>query len=201
MAPRYVVEESGRPGARAWNAFTDWRRARRLAGASALAGLVPPPAAWAAFGRSVVDPPARIPAPERMWVGDDVLIGEGAWFSVLKAFAEVDPRVVIGDRVRIGRFGAFGVVGELIIEPGVVIGDFALVVDTIHPFECADRLPATSRPRPVRIGEGAVLGTHAVVLPGVTIGAGARVAHHAVVGSDVAPGATVGGYPARPHRR
>ena len=51
---------------------------------------------------------------------------------------------------------------------------------------------------PTRVGRGASIGSHATILPDVTIGAGALVAAGAVVTRDVQPGATVAGVPARP---
>jgi maltose O-acetyltransferase len=50
---------------------------------------------------------------------------------------------------------------------------------------------------PVTIGRGASVGTEAVILPGVTVGAGAVVAAGAVVTGDVPPGVVVAGVPAR----
>jgi len=48
----------------------------------------------------------------------------------------------------------------------------------------------------IRVGEGAMIGAGAVVLPGVEIGAGARVAANSLVSEDVPPGTTVAGVPA-----
>jgi acetyltransferase-like isoleucine patch superfamily enzyme len=50
----------------------------------------------------------------------------------------------------------------------------------------------------VEVGEGALIGIGAVVLPGKKIGAWAVVGAGAVVTKDVAPNATVVGVPARP---
>ena len=50
---------------------------------------------------------------------------------------------------------------------------------------------------PVRIGDRVWVGTRAVILKGVTIGAGAVVAAGAVVTKDVPAGAVVGGMPAK----
>jgi len=53
---------------------------------------------------------------------------------------------------------------------------------------------------PVRIEDHAWVSSHAIVLPGVTIGEGAVVAAGAVVTKDVPPYTLVGGNPARPIR-
>ncbi len=50
----------------------------------------------------------------------------------------------------------------------------------------------------VTLGDFSWIGTRAIVLPGVTIGAGAVVAAGAVVNKDVAPWTIVGGVPAKP---
>jgi acetyltransferase-like isoleucine patch superfamily enzyme len=135
--------------------------------------------------------------PDCIVIGDDVVIQDNVWLSVVRVFDDVTPRLVFEDGVWVGRGSAFGIAGECVVERGAIIGDFAMIVDTIHPPETRARLETVSRPMPVRIGAGAVLGTHVSVLPGVTIGAGARVEHHSVVGSNVAPGDYVAGYPAR----
>jgi acetyltransferase-like isoleucine patch superfamily enzyme len=50
----------------------------------------------------------------------------------------------------------------------------------------------------IHVGERAMIGAGAVVLPGVRIGAGAQVAANSLVAADVPPGATVAGVPATP---
>lgn len=160
--------------------------------------VAPAPHAFARFGRSVIVPPARVENPQYIEIGDGVVIHEHVWFSVVPKFLpETVPRVVIGDHVRIGRCCQLSVVGEVTIERGAIIGDFVQIGDTFHPYEAQDRLAALTPSVPVRIGRGAILGSHVVVLPGVVIGAGAYVEHHSVVGRDVPPGAFVAGSPAR----
>jgi acetyltransferase-like isoleucine patch superfamily enzyme len=173
------------------------RRQYRIA-LNTVANLSSPPAReWGRLGRARILPPVLVRHPDCIRIGDDVVVQENVWFSVVRAFPDIEPRLVIEDGVWVGRGSAFGVAGECIVERGAVIGDFAMIVDTIHPPETRDRADAVARPAPVRIGAGAVLGTHVVVLPGVTIGAGARVEHQSVVAKDVPPGARVAGYPAR----
>ena len=67
----------------------------------------------------------------------------------------------------------------------VVIGDYATLSPGVH---------ISGR---VQIGAGVLLGTGAAVLPGRTIGDNASVGAQAAVASDVEPGATVVGVPAR----
>jgi len=54
------------------------------------------------------------------------------------------------------------------------------------------------RKGPVEIGKNVLIGANCTVLPGVRIGDGAVISAHSLVNSDVAPGAFVGGVPARP---
>ena len=79
------------------------------------------------------------------------------------------------------------------LEEGTVIVDFDHVIDDVEQPIRAQPLEATA----VTIGAGARIGLGASVLRGVTVGAQATVGPHAVVTRDVAPGASVGGVPAR----
>jgi maltose O-acetyltransferase len=61
---------------------------------------------------------------------------------------------------------------------------------------CHEFLQEEYRTGDVVVGERAMIGAGAVVLPGVTIGADAQVAANSLVTEDVPPGATVAGVPA-----
>jgi acetyltransferase-like isoleucine patch superfamily enzyme len=63
---------------------------------------------------------------------------------------------------------------------------------------CHEFLQAEYRTGAVVIGERAMIGAGAVVLPGVEVGADAEVAANSLVTEDVPPGTTVAGVPARP---
>ncbi|MFO7768975.1 MAG: DapH/DapD/GlmU-related protein [bacterium] len=79
---------------------------------------------------------------------------------------------------------------ELIhLGPGVVVSFRVTIVAHDH---------VTDTVAPVRVERDAFLGTGAILLPGVRVGAGAVVAAGAVVTGDVGEGVTVGGVPARP---
>jgi acetyltransferase-like isoleucine patch superfamily enzyme len=63
---------------------------------------------------------------------------------------------------------------------------------------CHEYLQDEYRLGEVVVGERAMVGAGAVVLPGVDIGADAQVAANSLVDRDVPPGATVAGVPAEP---
>jgi acetyltransferase-like isoleucine patch superfamily enzyme len=183
---------------RAW--FSDYRRVRKMA-RDLRRGTVPPvPERFGSFGTSFIVPPVRVDSPQYIFIGDGVHVMEYAWFAIFKRFDDVEPRMVVGDRTRIGRYCQFSCVGEILVEEDVGISDCVLLADTSHHYD-DPTLPwyrqAMIRPKPVVIRAGAAVGYAAVILPGVTVGARAYVSEGAVVGEDVPPGAVVAGNPAR----
>lgn len=82
------------------------------------------------------------------------------------------------------------------IEEGVNIGPGVIIVAHDSAYHCIDpNLPIFSGM--VIIKKNAYIGSGAIILPGVTVGARAIVAAGAVVRNDVLPGTIVGGIPAR----
>jgi serine O-acetyltransferase len=82
---------------------------------------------------------------------------------------------------------------------GVVIGETAEVGDDVLMYQGAV-LGGTSSERVKRhptIGDGVVIGTHAVILGNITVGDGAKVGSGSVVIESVPAGATVVGVPGR----
>jgi acetyltransferase-like isoleucine patch superfamily enzyme len=158
------------------------------------------PSDFGAFGTgSFVVPPSRITLPDRVFVGSGVTIHEGTWLSVVHGHDDIIPELIIGDRVRIGRFSHIACVGRVELGPDVMISDKVLICDAFHGYEDvtirAQDHPV-SRPRPVVIGAGAVVAIGALILPGVHIGENAYVADWAVVSKSVPAGAIVAGNPA-----
>lgn len=81
---------------------------------------------------------------------------------------------------------------ELItIEDNAIIGYDATIL-------CHEYLQEEYRTGEVVIGENAMVGAGAIILPGVHVGANARVAANSLVARDVPPGTTVAGVPAEP---
>jgi UDP-2-acetamido-3-amino-2,3-dideoxy-glucuronate N-acetyltransferase len=124
-------------------------------------------------------------------------IGDG---TRIGAFVEIQRGAVIGARCKIQShtFICDGVE----IGDGVFVGHGVMFVNDKTPRAITSS-GALARESdwvllPVRVGDGAAIGSGAVVLGGVTIGADALVGAGAVVTRDVAEGEVVAGVPARP---
>lgn len=130
---------------------------------------------------------------ETFEIGDGVFIGAMSFLQ-----GRFDGRCVIGDRVWIGPQSYFDA-RDLVLEDDVGWGPGAKVLGSAHIGEPADRpiIRTDLVIEPVRVRAWADIGTHAVLLPGVTVGKGAIVGAGAVVTNDVAPFAVVAGVPAR----
>jgi len=77
----------------------------------------------------------------------------------------------------------------------ITIGDDA-IVGYDATILCHEYLQDELRTGEVVVGERAMIGAGAVILPGVHVGADAQVAANSLVTEDVPPGATVAGVPA-----
>ncbi|MEF8814870.1 MAG: acyltransferase [Halovenus sp.] len=77
------------------------------------------------------------------------------------------------------------------VEDDALIGYDATVL-------CHEFLQEEYRTGPVHIGERAMVGAGATILPGVVVGDGARIAANSLVAEDVPAGTTVAGVPATP---
>jgi acetyltransferase-like isoleucine patch superfamily enzyme len=183
----------------------DARRNRQISALTARTLTPPPPRAFASFGRrSVVVPPARVSMPQAIHIGDDVVIHEHAWFSVVAAVEGTVPKLTIGDRTNIGAQSHIACVGEIEIGADVLTAARIFIGDTYHGYEEVGR-PVIDQPMAapakVTIGDGAFVGINAAILQGVTVGEQAYIGAGAVVTSDVEPRTLVVGNPARPVRR
>ena len=150
-------------------------------------------------------------------MGDGVTIGTGVKFKHLETF-RIGDGVFIGDSVHLqGRFDGEADIGAgtwigpqayldaraLFIGKDVGWGPGAKVLGSQHTGEPAD-LPIIRTDleiKPVRVEDGADVGTGATLLPGVRIGKGAIVGAGAVVTKDVPPMTVAAGVPAKPIRK
>lgn len=110
-------------------------------------------------------------------------------------YTECGKNIFIGKNVFINCCCHFQDWGGVYIGDNALIGShvvFATVNHGRNPIERSDNVPA-----PIHIGKNVWIGSHATVLPGVTIGDNAIVAAGAVVSKDVPENTVVGGVPAK----
>jgi len=119
--------------------------------------------------------------------------------TTIGPFVEIQRGVRIGARCKISSHSF--VCSGVTIEDEVFVGHGVMFTN--------DRYPRATTPDgcvqgaedwtliPTVVRRGASIGTHATILPGVTVGEGALVAAGAVVTHDVPPYAIVAGVPAR----
>ncbi|HEY8370537.1 MAG TPA: acyltransferase [Thermodesulfobacteriota bacterium] len=137
-------------------------------------------------------------------LGDDVAIDGVS--SLIAAKVHDRPVFEVGDRVFLGHQLTVSVAERVTIGSDVLVSDRVMIADNDgHPLDPARRAAghpvAAADVRPVRIEDGAWIGTRAVILKGVTVGRGAVVASGSVVTRDVPPYSVVAGNPARVVRR
>lgn len=115
------------------------------------------------------------------------------------AFVEVQKNAMIGARCKISSHSF--ICEGVRIEDEVFVGHGVMFINDKHPRATtaggAPQNESDWKVTPTRVARGASIGSGAVILCGVTIGANAMIGAGAVVTRDVPPGATVAGNPAR----
>jgi acetyltransferase-like isoleucine patch superfamily enzyme len=103
-------------------------------------------------------------------------------------------RIVIGEHTVIGDSVFLDGRSGLTIGKNVNLGSHVTIYTRQHDIDAADFAEVGA---PVRIDDYAYIGSHAIILPGVTVGCGGVVGAGSVVTKDVEPYTLVAGVPAR----
>ena len=137
-----------------------------------------------------------------IWIGEDVLIAADVTLSAGMGPGQemiTDPVVRIGDRCLIGR--GTSIIGHLAIEIGddVFTGMNVYITDQNHGYENLDEPIGKQLPneQPVSIGEGAWIGSGAIILPGSKIGDHVVIGANSVVTGEIPSYSVAVGSPAR----
>lgn len=104
--------------------------------------------------------------------------------------------IELGDDVSLAGFIHIWGGGGVQVGNRVMIGSHTAITSVTHDYS-AETMYGTVVVNPVIIKDDVWIGSHAVILPGVTIGEGAVVGAGCVVTRDVPPRAIVTGVPGR----
>lgn len=113
------------------------------------------------------------------------------------------PLLIIGDDVELGDDNNISCISPLVISDGVLTGRRVMINDNLHGEITHEQLQIMPKNRPlvskgpITIGKNVWIGEMAIILGGVTIGEGAVIGAHAVVTKDVPAYSVVAGIPAK----
>ena len=140
----------------------------------------------------------------RRWSNELIDIGEGSEveqdvFIWLSEDPSADPRISLGKRVFIAKGIYIGAYQPITLGDNTIVGAYSYIISANHR---ADRRDIPIRDQgfigaPIHIGKDVWIGTHAVILPGVTIGDGAIIGAGSVVNKSVPPYQIWAGTPAK----
>jgi acetyltransferase-like isoleucine patch superfamily enzyme len=162
---------------------------------------------------SLVRLPSMLVNPERLLIGSASTIHPYCRIEIITDNPHLggpplparDPRIEIGDRVVINSFSHFGAMARIVLGNDVGIASGVCIEDHHYEYaEASDERPLKQQPfrvAEVVIEDGAMLGEHVTVLPGVRIGRNSWIGANAVVTSDIPAYSIAAGVPARVLRR
>jgi acetyltransferase-like isoleucine patch superfamily enzyme/acyl carrier protein len=137
-------------------------------------------------GRPFIDNRGRLSLGDELFLNSQpvqshMVVGPGAELSV-------------GSGCRIGYGAAISAYGAVKIGRNVRIGPFVVIMDS--DFHVAGDRNAEAAPKPITIGDGAIIESRVTILRGSSIGAGARIRSGSVVSGQIAAGVVAAGVPA-----
>lgn len=127
-------------------------------------------------------------------------IGEGTTFlgqPRITGGAQLPHNLIIGRECVIEMGVTFDLEERITLGDRVTLGHQVMILTSTHELGPPQHRAGNVTRSPVTIGDGVWIGTRAIILPGVTIGAGAVIAAGALVNKNVEPNTRVAGTPAR----
>ena len=126
-------------------------------------------------------------------IGNKVRIDRG-----VRILAANKAKITIGDSTRIGLYTVFNGGDSITIGKKTLISGFVYLQTSMHGFRSKSVSVQEQgyEHKPIILEEDTWLGTHVVVMPGVTIGQGSVVGSNSVVTKSVLPFKVMAGIPA-----
>ena len=157
--------------------------------------------------------PRRISGSERIFVGDNVSLGPGAFLVAQTHYPTpgmrhpdrdqpvqtFDPKIIIGHRVTSSGNLTLAAMCEILIEDDVMFASNVNITDGFHGYETANepyKYQKLFRIAAIVIKRGCWIGQNVVIMPGVTIGELTIIGANSVVTHSISPRSIAVGAPA-----
>lgn len=137
----------------------------------------------------------RVHGQSTVTIGNNTRIDRG-----VRILSANKSNILIDDGARIGLYSVLNGGDSISVGRKALISGFVYLQTSMHGFNTKEKFVQDQgyQHAPVILEEDSWLGTHVVVLPGITIGKGAIVGSNAVVTKSVKPYYVVAGVPAVP---
>lgn len=123
--------------------------------------------------------------------GDGIFVKDHCYFGN-------GERLTIGNRTQLGQNSKLG--GEISLGDDILMGPDIIIMATSHAFDRIDipiNQQGATEEQPVKIGNDVWIGTRAIIMPGVEIGAHSIIASGSVVTKSFPKYSIIGGVPAK----
>lgn len=150
---------------------------------------------FGSFGKGSVIVSPRIFNPKYIYIGKNCLINDKVWL----ASSGNGSKLIIGNRVRIGRFSEIFAIQSITIEEGVEMAENTYISDNTHSFDDVN-IPIRDQEviplNNVVVGSGTWIGRNACIM-GCKIGRNCVIGAFSFVKKDIPDYCVVVGNPAR----
>lgn len=152
---------------------------------------------FAQFGKNVFIFDPQVWNPQHIHLGSNLWIGDKVWLAV--SSNRSDSKLVIKDKVRIGRFSEIYALQSIILEDGVVAAENVYISDNTHAYNDINRFIRDQEVEyigEVVIGSGTWIGRNVCIIS-CTIEKNCIIGAYSFVKQDIPDYCVVVGNPAR----
>ncbi|WP_310391098.1 DapH/DapD/GlmU-related protein [Hymenobacter sp.] len=148
--------------------------------------------------------PLDISGGNNISIGNFSSIGKYAWLGAYTEYLHVEfnPKIIVGDNVKIGNYACIVSVKSIKIDDNVLISEYFYVSDHSHGCDVNTDVRPALQPLKIKengvyIGKNTFIGYMVTVLPGVSIGKNCVVGSHSVVTKSFPDFSMIAGAPAK----
>lgn len=150
---------------------------------------------FGSFGKGSIIVFPRVFNPKYIYIGKNCCINDKVWLASTGS----NSKLIIGDRVRIGRFSEIFAIQSITIEDGVIMAENTYISDNTHSFDNVNIPIRDQKILPLKnvvVGQGTWIGRNACIM-GCKIGRNCVIGAGSIVNKDIPDYCVAVGSPAR----